>query len=108
KPIFDEVSYFEQENSPLVKVRQGKGWGVLHTAGKLVVPCVNEEVEIFPGSESELHIRITNKDKVTRIVEDGTPLVEVSVDDMGFIEEIWEMAPMAPGRVEVPAEFRSR
>lgn len=108
KPIFDEVSYFEHRNNPLVKVRQGKGWGVLNTAGKLVVPCENEEVEIFPGSESGLHIRITNKDKVTRIAEDGTPLVEASEDDLEFIEEVWGMAPMEDGRDVVPEEFRSR
>jgi len=108
KPVFDEVGYFEQGKIPIVRVRQGSGWGVLNAAGKLIVPCTNEEVEIFPGSEEGLHIRITNKDQVTRIADDGTPLVEASEDDLQFVEEIWEGTVVeAPGS-SAPVEYRTQ
>lgn len=108
KPVFDEVGYFEQCKIPIVKVRQGSGWGVLNAAGKLIVPCANEEVEIFPGYEQGRHIRITNKGQVTRVADDGTPVVEVSEDDLQFIEEMWGGTVVeAPGS-SAPVEYRTR
>lgn len=108
KCVFDEVGYFEQGKIPLVRVRQGSGWGVLNAAGKLIVPCTNEAVEIFPGSEEGMHIRITNKDQVTRIADDGTPLVEASEDDLQFVEEIWEGTVMEAPGYSAPVEYRTR
>ncbi|HRD79692.1 MAG TPA: WG repeat-containing protein [Saprospiraceae bacterium] len=76
KPIFDEVDFFAQGKKPLVRVRQGSGWGVLQTTGKLLVPCVNEEVSIYSDFEQGLYVHITNKGKITRIADNGTPMAE--------------------------------
>lgn len=107
KPIFDEVDYFEQSSTPLVAVRQGSGWGVLNGAGQLIVPCTNEAVEIFPGSGQGAHIRITNKDQITRLAYDGTPLVEASEDELLFEEEMWGMAVEEAGHVAI-VEYNTR